>query len=193
MKETILSNIAITLLALASEKPMGAYDMVGILEKTNFERWLAISPSSIYTMVKTLEKRNLLCGEQVKEGNMPEKTIFSITLEGKAALEESLRRCLTSEDAHNAAFDVAMLFVCHLRQDTVLPLLQSRVSRLEEDLQKNARYLAMAEHNPDMPFIGPMLIKHNRLLKEAELHLTVELMARIGEAEHWDHFIAIEQ
>jgi hypothetical protein len=55
--------------------------MTGVLEKTTFERWLKVSPSSIYTLVK--------------------------------ALENNLRRCLESEDANYAAFDVGMLYICH--------------------------------------------------------------------------------
>jgi len=192
MKETTLSNIAITLLALVSEKPMGAYDMVGILEKTNFERWLPVSPSSIYTMVKTLEKRSLIIGMQVKQGNMPEKTVFSITKIGETALEANLRRCLESEDAHNTAYDIAILFVCHLEKESVISLLRRRIARLKQDIERNAHYLQAADGNPDMPFIGPMLIRHNRLLKQAELSLTTELIAQIEKADSWHHFIAIE-
>ena len=190
MKETTLSNIATTLLALVSEKPMGAYDMVGILEKTNFERWLAVSPSSIYTMVKTLEKRNLMRGEQVKQGNMPEKTIFSITAAGTAALEDNLRRCLESEDANNAAFDVGMLFVCHLQKKTVLPLLDERIARLKRDIQRNETQMHAVKQNPGIPFIGSMLVRHNRLLKEAELQLTYELIAEIEQTDSWQYFLA---
>lgn len=192
MKESTLSNIAISLLALVSEKPMGAYDMVGVMEKTNFERWLSVSPSSIYTMVKTLEKRKLINGTQMKEGNMPEKTVFSITKMGKVALEENLRRCLESEDAHNAAFDVAILFVCHLRKESVIPLVQRRIARLEQEIERNSQYMRTVESNPDIPFIGPLLIKHNRLLKEAELRLSIELIAKIEQSESWSHFLAIE-
>lgn len=192
MADSILSNIAITLLALVSEKPMGAYDMVGIMEKTNFERWLPVSASSIYTMVKTLEKRKLIRGTQVKEGNMPEKTVFSITGEGEQTLKDNLCRCLESEDAHNAAFDVGMLFVCHLQKAEVLPLLQRKSTRLRKDIEMNAHYLQDAENNPDMPFIGPMLIKHNRMLKEAELRLTTELIEEIEQAKNWHHLLAGE-
>jgi DNA-binding PadR family transcriptional regulator len=192
MKDQTLSNIAITVLALVSEKPMGAYDMVGIMEKANFERWLPASSSSIYTMAKTLEKRSLIKGTQVKEGNMPEKTVYAITAAGKTALEENLGRCLESEDAHNAGFDIGMLFMCHLRKESVMPLLQRRISRLKTDLGINAQHLQAAERNAAMPFIGPMLISHNRLLKEAELRLTIELISRIERTDAWHHFIAIE-
>jgi len=192
MKEITVSNIGITLLALVSEKSMGAYDMVGVLEKTNFERWLSVSASSIYAMVKILEKRNLILGTPMKQGNMPEKTVFSITARGKAVLQENLIRCLASEDAHNTAFDVAILFICHLPKDMVLTHLRQKISKLEQDIQMAERNQSIAEANPDIPFIGPMLIEHNRLLKIAELQLTIKLLLHIEKAENWQYFIANE-
>lgn len=85
-----MTSTSVLVLALAAERPSGPYEMIKVLERVNIRRWNAVSDSSIYLALKKLEARGLLAGTPVREGNRPEKTVYSPTAEGLAKLEESL-------------------------------------------------------------------------------------------------------
>jgi hypothetical protein len=53
------------------------------MEYRNIKGWVKISSPSIYKNLVTLEKKGCLDGEIVKEGEMPEKTIYCINEKGR--------------------------------------------------------------------------------------------------------------
>lgn len=184
-----LSKTGALVLSLVSETPMGAYDMVGILNKVNIRRWFPLSDSSVYVTVKTLEKRFLISGREVREGNMPEKTVYAITAKGSEVLGNALNLFLLSKYASNPEFDIAMLFLCHLKKRDVLQRLREKQVRLEEAIERAANQYRNIEKDPRVPFIGRCMVRHNQYLKEAELRTVRELLEQVEASDSWDYFI----
>jgi Predicted transcriptional regulators len=78
-----MSSIDLMLLGALMEKPMNAYEMKKNMEFRNIKSWVKISSPSIYNNLVALNKKGYLDGEIVKEGEMPEKTIYSINEKGR--------------------------------------------------------------------------------------------------------------
>ena len=60
--------------------------------------------------LKTLEKKQYLVGEIQKDGNMPDKTVYSITEQGKAVFLETLRTSFLKFDYDTNIFSITAFF-----------------------------------------------------------------------------------
>lgn len=78
-----MSTVDLMLLGALIEKPMNAYEMKKNMEFRNIKAWVKISSPSVYKNLVVLNKKGYLDGETVKEGEMPEKTIYSINEKGR--------------------------------------------------------------------------------------------------------------
>ncbi len=185
-----LPKPAILVLALVEERPLGAYEMIKVLEKVNLRRWLPVSDATMYLTVKNLARRGLIAGRSVREGNMPEKVVYTLTPAGGTALREELVRCLGTGEAAGAGFDLATLFLCHLERAQAARLLSERRGRLSGEIERARGRLAALEADTRVPFIGRRLVRNNLYRKEAELRTTAELLAEVEAAERWDCFVS---
>lgn len=78
-----MSTVDLMLLGALMEKPMNAYEMKKNMEARNIKAWVKISSPSIYKNLVALNRKGYLDDEIVKEGEMPEKTIYSINEKGR--------------------------------------------------------------------------------------------------------------
>lgn len=85
-------SIEIMILGALMERPMSAYEMDKEMEIRNVRRWIRISSPSVYRNLIRLFEEGYAEGRVVKEGEMPEKTIYSITEKGKERLRELMHR-----------------------------------------------------------------------------------------------------
>lgn len=82
----MLSKTAVLLMGIIYEKPINAYELTKLFDHINIKWWFNISDSTIYVTLRNLVKRELIEGTTEKVGNMPDRTIYSITEKGKAEL-----------------------------------------------------------------------------------------------------------
>ena len=78
-----MSSIDLTILGFLQKKPMSAYELTKLFEFKRVQKWVKIGSPTIYQNVKKLAAKNYLTGETVKQGEMPEKVIYSITKSGR--------------------------------------------------------------------------------------------------------------
>jgi len=78
-----MSTIDLVILGKIQEHKFSAYELVTTLEEQNINRWIKLSSQGIYRNITILNEKGYLSGKKIKEGNMPEKTVYSITPKGK--------------------------------------------------------------------------------------------------------------
>ncbi len=177
-------------LALAAERPAGPYEMIKVLEKVNIRRWYPISDSSVYLAVKNLHKQGLLDGTPLREGNMPEKTVYSITDKGREVLRRTLMGYFNAEDSKAESLDIAMLFICHLPKEETLGVLDEKIRRLDREIERARNQHRELMRNPHMPFNAKMMVRHNLYEKLAERAVLRDLAEAARKTERWDFFPA---
>lgn len=74
-----MAAIDLILLGMIKKQPQSAYELQKNVEYRNISKWIKVSTPAIYKKVLQLEEKGYICGEVVKEGKMPEKTIYQIT------------------------------------------------------------------------------------------------------------------
>ena len=75
----MLSKPATMLLGLIYEKPLNAYEIIKLLNYMNVKWWFNIADSTVYSTLKALEKKEYITGTTEKVGNMPDRTVYSLS------------------------------------------------------------------------------------------------------------------
>ena len=87
----MLSKSATMLLGLINQRPLNPYEIIKQLQIMNVHRWYNIANSTVYATLKVLEKKEYIYGSVEKDGNMPDKTIYSLTDKGKQEFVATLQ------------------------------------------------------------------------------------------------------
>ena len=74
-----MATIDLIVLGMVKQQPLSAYDIQKQVEYRNISKWVKISTPSIYKKVISLEEKGLIKSVTVKDGNMPEKAVYSLT------------------------------------------------------------------------------------------------------------------
>ncbi|WML32701.1 PadR family transcriptional regulator [Clostridium sp. OS1-26] len=83
-----MSSINLIILGYLKDQEKSAYEMVKEFEVWNLTKWLKISNPSIYKNIIKLCDNGYLNSRTVKEGEMPEKTLYSLNEKGNAYFNE---------------------------------------------------------------------------------------------------------
>jgi len=185
----MLSKVSTLILGMIEEKPVNPYEITKLLERIQVKDWFSVATSSVYATIKKLQKNGYITGETIKESNMPEKTVYTITKTGKNVLEKTLVEFLLNTELDSVKFNIACIMLCHLEKEEALNVLKKRLLFLkgyENGIKKN--YI----HEKDshlIPYPGLTIIRNNIYLVEAEIKITEELIIEVENDDSWNHFI----
>ncbi len=186
----MLSYSSALVLGIIAEKPINPYEIKKLLERISIRKWLPIAVSSLYATIRTLAEAGLIDCETARDGNMPEKKIYTINDAGRKSLRETLLSFLGSTELDNRKTHIAMLMVCHLDKDQAVETILRKLKKLENSEMMLKRVIASFEASPNMPYTGLMAVKHELLAVQAELSAARELLARIGGDLVWHSFLS---
>ena len=130
----MLSKPAAMLLGIIYEKPLNAYEITKLLSYMNIRWWFNISDSTVYATLKNLEKRGFLEGTAEKVGNMPDRTVYSLTGKGEDALKETIRESILQFNYDTNIFTIAAFFMDILDVEERKKLLEKRLNILQSYL-----------------------------------------------------------
>lgn len=151
-----MSQIDLLILGYLKDKQKSAYEMVKEFETWNLRYWLKISNPSIYKNIIKLCENGYLNSRTVKEGEMPEKTIYSINEKGVLYFYELME--YSSNNIGNVYFDFNA-FISNIQQ---LPeekrkqlLLNFKQSISDHNNLMNINHQEQLEdkHKPDSAFL----------------------------------------
>ncbi len=130
----MLSKPATLLLGIIYEKPLNAYEITKLLDYMNIKWWFNVADSTVYTTLKNLEKRGLLEGTIEKIGNMPDRTIYSLTEKGRDELKETIKESILQFSFDTNIFTIAAFVMDILEEEEKKKLLKKRLDILQSYL-----------------------------------------------------------
>ena len=162
-----MSAIDLVILGMLKKKPMGAYELQKLVEYRSISKWVKISTPSIYKKVLQLEENGFVISRFERDGNMPEKAVYSLTDEGKKEFERlmldlSRRPVRLFLDCNAVAVNLDSM-PKKKRQECVQNICQS-VQELKAEL---AEHLAQKQDAPDVPASGMAVLRQQLLLADA--------------------------
>lgn len=180
MKDAVarLTPLGVMLLALLAEGDMHPYEMIRLMHMRRDDRLVTITNGTFYHTVARLERAGMLAEVGVdRDGNRPERTTYTQTEAGAAAVVEWVRRELPRVD-RPAEFRVALAEAHGLERGEALALLGERRTALSELLDSVAtgRGQALAKGVPEQYLLE---LGREEALLRADLEWLDATIARI--------------
>lgn len=195
-----LTPLGVMVLALLREDDMHPYEMIRLMRHRRDDRILSVTNGTMYHTVARLEKSGLIAEVGVdRDGNRPERTTYTLTDAGHAAVVDWVRRELPRLD-RPTEFRVALAEAHNLARDETIALLSTRLAalaRTRDDLAAGIRHAR--ESGTQSSVIEQYLIEvdRDRALLAADHDWLAALLERLahpdfvwGSHEKTDRYLA---
>ena len=161
-----MATIDLIVLGMLKKQPLSAYDIQKLVEYRNISKWVKISTPSIYKKVIQLEEKGLLQSVLVRENNMPEKAVYSLTDSG----EQEFERLMGELSAQPIRMFLDFNAVIVNLDSVPLEMQKSCVASIEKNVQDLKTYLEEnlreKENAPEVPEIGMAVLRQQFVLAE---------------------------
>lgn len=148
----MLSKSATMIMGLINLSPLNAYEIVKQLQWMNIKYWYNIADSTVYATIKSIEKKGYISGTVEKDGNMPDKTIYTLTDKGRDELRKTLSHSIITFDFDTNIFSIATFFIDFFEPDEQKQLLEQRLENLRKYLDGIENQVTESWKNQVAPF-----------------------------------------
>jgi DNA-binding PadR family transcriptional regulator len=177
--------LALAVLACLTERPMHPYEMAATMRSRGQDASIRLNYGSLYGVVETLLKRGLVEEQEVvRDGRRPERTVYRITADGRAEVDDWLTELLGTAAKEFPKFEAGLSLMGVLTPARVVALLDQRVVALQERLSELDAVIAATTGN-GVPRLFLAEMDYERALVEADCAFT-EQLARDIESERLD-------
>ncbi|HOI40771.1 MAG TPA: PadR family transcriptional regulator [Methanobacterium sp.] len=150
-----ISDLETAILGLLYEEPQYGYQLEKTIEGWGMRNWTQIGFSSIYYVLKKLEKKELVESKMEKVEGKPSRKVFTITDMGRKTLKGQLKSLISWNTKLINPFDLGLAYLNYLEPLEVIECLenylestQGRVKFLESSVKTqkelNAPYYVIA-------------------------------------------------
>ena len=162
-----MATIDLIVLGILKKESLSAYDIQKIVEYRNISTWVKISTPSIYKKVIQLEKKGYMKGDVVKEGNMAEKTVYSLTEAGEKQFEKLMLEIASKPVRIFLDFNAVIVNLDSLpkeKQKSCLTEIENNMETLKGYIEEN---ISLKEHLPEIPKTGLAVLEQQLILAQA--------------------------
>ena len=190
-RRRVSNPLALAVLSSLRERPMHPYEMAATMRAQGKERSIKLNYGSLYTVVDNLAKHGLIQAmEASREGRRPERTVYRLTDEGRAELEDWLTELLGTPVKEYPQFEAALAEMAVLPPAQVRDVLEHRVEALEKALEQERAEIAQL---PWLPRLFLLENEYHLAVREAELAWVRGLVRELQEGsfplmKEWDHW-----
>ena len=161
-----MATIDLIVLGMLKKQSLSAYDIQKLVEYRNISKWVKISTPSIYKKVIQLEEKGLLQSVPVRENNMPEKAVYSLTDSGEQEFERLMGELSAQPIRMFLDFNAVIVNLDSVSlemQKTCVANIEKNVRELKMYLEENLREKG---NMPDVPEIGMAVLRQQLILAE---------------------------
>lgn len=162
-----MATIDLIVLGMLKKESLSAYDIQKLVEYRNISRWVKISTPSIYKKVIQLEGKGYIQSTPVKEGNMPEKAVYSLTDAGEKEFEKLMFEIAQKPVRIFLDFNAVIVNLEQLsfeKRNICLNDIEEQVNILKSYIEEN---IALKENMPEIPETGMAVLRQQLVLAQA--------------------------
>ena len=148
----MLTKTATIILGIIQKHPVNAYELIKMLSRFQLKDWYDIADSTVYATLKSLEKKQYITGRVQKDGNMPDKTVYSLTDAGTKEWNTAIKFFLTHFDYDLIPFMIASFFAESIGVDEAIKCLEERLDYLKKNSKGLTRQIEELEVEKDIPY-----------------------------------------
>ena len=161
-----MSTIDLIILGILLDKKMNAYELANFIEDRGIDKFLKVSVPAIYKNCKRLYQSGYLNGQRVREGEMPEKLVYSINKKRKGHFH-NLMKYYSSSIHHDPTpffidFNSFLWNIEKLEMSEAMEMLEN----LQFQLLRTEKWIIRHEKEAQSsePFSSRMIIKQYRMM-----------------------------
>ena len=145
----------------------------------------SIKLPTIYYHLEKMEKKGFISASREKEGKRPEKWVYTMTEDGRNALQEMLKEALKSSFRGEFLLDSALFFNDLVKPKEMLDALASQIQHLEKILYEIAQHKdEVLRRLPRQEQIySGAIFRHHEYHYRAELQWLLETVEVLREKE----------
>jgi DNA-binding PadR family transcriptional regulator len=181
-----VTDAELTILSLVVEEERYGYEIERIIDERGMREWTDIGFSSIYYVLKRLEKNGWITGRlQVASGQGPARRLYTMTPEGQAAWRQATLEALANPVRCNMPFLQGLANLPGLPHADVVTAVQQYHARL---LERHAHVQARRRQlGSSLPFHLEAMFDLSLTLIKAELEWAARFIRQlrgVGGAQH---------
>lgn len=171
-KHRKLTTPDLVVLGFLMEKPMHGYQIALALKERQVKDWAGVSKPQVYYSLKKLKSSGLIHGEYDEDSSLgPERCIFSISFEARAALAAALDSDKWATCRSVPPFSTWAMLSPYAERQTIRRVVESRKVFLKHEIAKERETIAgLHASNPRTLKIATSMIE--LAIKNFELELS---------------------
>lgn len=158
-----MSTIDLIILGSLCQSAKSAYDLQKQIEARNLSRWIKIGSFTVYKKVAQYEAKGYVTSEVIKSGNMPEKTIYTITPEGKKMFREQMLKFSLAETRVFLDFNAVIVNLALLDDNSAGECIANIKNSIHHTKMQISEQLPKHE---DIPLFGRTILEQQYMLLE---------------------------
>ncbi len=174
-----MTNAEFAILSLIAEHPRHGYEIEQLIQVRGMREWTEIGFSSIYYLLKKLEKSGLVEAEPTARGAKgPKRKVFRLTKDGGAACREATLESLSRPHKN---FPPVLLGMANLPAVAPADALAALRSHREDLVGQLDGVAARQASQQPLPFFVDAMFDHGRTMLAAEidwLDRTIDLLEK---------------
>jgi DNA-binding PadR family transcriptional regulator len=174
-----MTNAELAILSLVFEAPRHGYEIEQIIEQRGMREWTEIGFSSIYYLLKKLEKPGLIKSKLVRaEGRGPERRVYQITSDGKKALFDATLEALSTPKPNFPSILLGLANLPIISQEQALQALKSFRDELSERWNQVS---SRAEAQRPLPDQVDLLFDYSLSMLRAEINWSNKVIINMSQ------------
>lgn len=130
------NSLALAVLALLFERPMHPYEMAATMRERHKEESIKLRYGSLYTVVEALRRDGLITPQEtLRDGRRPERTVYTITPDGKTELIAWMQELLRLPVKEYPQFVAALSLLPVLPPAVTETMLRERLQHIDLAIQ----------------------------------------------------------
>ena len=177
-----LSDIEAAILGLLYEEPQYGYQLEKTIEGWGMRNWTQIGFSSIYYVLKKLEKKELVTSKLEAVEGKPSRKVFTITVNGKDTMKEKVRYLLSWNTKLINPFDLGLAYLNYLEPSEVIGCLEN----YRESARGRIKFLQSSVETQEKmksPYHVTALFSRPLVQLKAEMEWVEEFIEKIKDEE----------
>jgi DNA-binding PadR family transcriptional regulator len=183
----MLSKTDLLILGIIAEKPINPYAIIKLInyKRNSIRRY--VPAQTVYGIVNILHRKKLILGKKTKNGNMPDRTVYSITPKGEEMIRKNLISCLTTPEDNLSELVISILLLGFVDKNTVLKALQEYRGKIEKEIA-TSRKLSLRVEIPEEFYTRKIAARHTVNILLVNLETVNELIKKVESDTHWHNF-----
>ncbi len=169
-----MTNAELAILSLVVENPCYGYDIEQIIEQRGMRDWTEIGFSSIYYLLKKLEKKGFIFSHlDQQSGPGPARKIYEITPQGKNAWQKATLVALSEPQQMYPLIQLGLAGIPGLPRDET----KAALARYKQNLEQHEKFvISRMESQSPLPFHVKWMFEYSLALLKTEIQFTQQML-----------------